>query len=70
MNYNQLLITAIKACVSGGKEIMRIYNSDFHVEYKEDNSPLTLADKNCNTIIEKNLLKTNIPILSEEGGGD
>ena len=68
MNYNKLLITAIKACVSGGKEIMRIYNSDFYVEYKEDNSPLTLADKNCNKIIEKNLLKTNIPILSEEGG--
>ena len=68
MNYNQLLITAINSCISGGKEIMRIYNSNFKVEFKQDNSPLTLADKNCNKIIENFLLKTNIPILSEEGG--
>jgi 3'(2'), 5'-bisphosphate nucleotidase len=28
-----------------GNAIMQIYNQDFEVEYKEDSSPLTLADK-------------------------
>ncbi|MEE2953728.1 MAG: 3'(2'),5'-bisphosphate nucleotidase CysQ [Bacteroidota bacterium] len=63
----ELLLKAINASISGGHAIMEIYNSDFSVEYKEDNSPLTLADKNCNAIIEKELKETVIPIISEEG---
>lgn len=49
-------------------EIMKIYNKDFSVEYKEDNSPLTEADLKANSIICENLqeLYPNIPILSEE----
>ena len=37
--------------------------------YKQDNSPLTLADKKANDIIEDGLnkLSVNFPILSEEG---
>jgi 3'(2'), 5'-bisphosphate nucleotidase len=52
-----------------GDAIMKIYNQDFEVEYKQDNSPLTLADKNANEIIENGLNKllVNLPILSEEG---
>ena len=46
---------------------MEVYVSDFAVEHKEDKSPLTLADKNCNEVIESDLEKTQIPILSEEG---
>jgi len=67
MNFNELLKTAINASIEGGYAIMKVYTSDFKVEKKEDASPLTLADKNCNEVIEKFLLKTNIPILSEEG---
>ena len=67
MNFRQLLLQAINASINGGSAIMDVYNSDFIVEHKNDNSPLTLADKNCNTIIEGELMKTNIPILSEEG---
>ena len=67
MNYNELLITAIKASILGGYEIMKIYESDFKVEEKDDNSPITLADMNCNQVIDSFLQKTNIPILSEEG---
>ena len=67
MNFYQLLKTAINASIEGGHAIMEIYTSDFSVEYKDDKSPLTLADKNCNEIIESYLVKTNIPILSEEG---
>ena len=52
-----------------GKAIMQVYKQDFEVEYKQDNSPLTLADKKANDIIEDGLnqLSVNIPILSEEG---
>lgn len=61
-----LLSTAIKAAIEAGAEIMRIYNKDFDVELKSDFSPLTVADKNANTIIENFLKETNIPIISEE----
>ena len=52
-----------------GNAIMQIYIQDFEVEYKQDNSPLTLADKNANDIIEDGLkqLSVSFPILSEEG---
>ena len=67
MNLKNLLKIAINASVKGGYAIMEVYVSDFEVEHKDDKSPLTLADKNCNEIIERFLRKTNIPILSEEG---
>ena len=67
MNFKNLLKTAINASVKGGHAIMEVYASDFAVEHKDDKSPLTLADKNCNEIIENILINTNIPILSEEG---
>jgi 3'(2'), 5'-bisphosphate nucleotidase len=52
-----------------GKAIMQIYEQDFEVEYKKDSSPLTLADKKANDIIEDGLnqLPVNLPTLSEEG---
>ena len=52
-----------------GNAIMQSYNQDFEVEYKQDSSPLTLADKKANDIIEDGLnqLSINLPILSEEG---
>ena len=67
MNFNELLKTAINASIEGGHAIMKVYASEFSIEHKEDKSPLTLADKNCNEVIESFLKNTNIPILSEEG---
>ncbi len=62
-----LLITAISAAISAGKEIMNIYESDdFEVKLKSDDSPLTIADKAANDIIVSYLLETEIPIISEE----
>src|SRR3989338_6319048 len=57
-----------------GKEILKIYEEDFDVEYKEDKSfkegfsPLTEADKVSNRIISDELkaFYPEIPILSEE----
>ena len=63
---DRLLSTAIKAAIEAGAEIMRIYSENFDVELKSDFSPLTIADKNANAIIENFLKETNIPIISEE----
>ncbi len=67
MNLKKLLKIAINASIEGGQEIIKVYETEFEVEQKSDHTPLTLADKNCNKVIEDFLLKTNIPILSEEG---
>jgi 3'(2'), 5'-bisphosphate nucleotidase len=58
----------IAVAILGGDEIMKIYNQDFEVFEKEDASPLTMADKNANDIIIKNLteLFPDIPYISEE----
>lgn len=59
---------AIRAAIEASKEILSVYRSDnFEVETKEDNSPLTKADKAAHKIITSFLKKSNIPILSEEG---
>ena len=63
---NENLKIAIKASIDAGVEIMKVYKSDFDVEYKSDASPLTIADKNANDVINSYLLKTDIPIISEE----
>ncbi|NOZ35590.1 MAG: 3'(2'),5'-bisphosphate nucleotidase CysQ, partial [Chlorobi bacterium] len=47
-----LILTAIKASVKAGEEIIKVYESnDFHTSLKADNSPLTQADKNAHAII-------------------
>jgi len=57
------------AAVKAGEAILEIYNStDFGIEYKKDDSPLTIADKASNAIIVK-MLREHFPkhaILSEE----
>ena len=65
----------VKIAKDAGKAIMEIYNQDFGVEFKSDNTPLTIADRKANEIIVSALnqlsvnsfLQQNIPILSEEG---
>jgi 3'(2'), 5'-bisphosphate nucleotidase len=67
MNHINHLIAAIKAAVDAGKAILDIYQTDFHVDYKEDQSPLTLADQKAHEIISDQLAGFEIPVLSEEG---
>ena len=65
----------VKIAKDAGMAIMEIYNQDFGVEFKSDNTPLTIADRKANEIIVTALnqlpvnsfLQQNIPILSEEG---
>ena len=59
---------AVRAAIEASKEILSVYRSNnFEVEIKEDNSPLTKADKAAHKIITSFLKKSDIPILSEEG---
>ena len=67
MNIENLTLKAIIASLCGGAEIMSVYNTEFDFELKNDNTPLTLADKKCNEKIEEILENITIPILSEEG---
>jgi 3'(2'), 5'-bisphosphate nucleotidase len=62
-----LLQSSIQAAIKAGKEIMKVYETDFSAEYKADNSPLTEADKRAHKVILNELKKLNIPVLSEEG---
>ena len=57
----------LKLAKKAGEEVLKIYNKDFEVEYKDDKSPLTIADKTSHNIIVKGLKKYDLPILSEEG---
>ncbi len=58
--------------VEAGAKIMEIYNTDFEVYNKEDESPLTKADKEGNEIIVSKLMKEypQYSILSEESKED
>jgi 3'(2'), 5'-bisphosphate nucleotidase len=67
MHYQELLYKAIIAAVEAGKEILTVYDTDFAVEYKDDKSPLTLADKRASEKITDMLHASGIPLLSEEG---
>ncbi|MCD4695008.1 MAG: 3'(2'),5'-bisphosphate nucleotidase CysQ [Bacteroidales bacterium] len=62
-----LLEIAIEASIKAGEKILEIYDGDFTVEMKKDQSPLTIADTSSNEIINHFLSPTNIPVLSEEG---
>lgn len=63
---SQYLKIALEAAIDAGREILKIYHTDFEVDYKEDESPLTIADKMSNQVIMSYLSKLDIPIISEE----
>lgn len=68
MDLQKLCSIAKEASLEAGKEILKIYESgDFSIEAKNDNSPLTIADKAAHNKIVSFLEDTRIPILSEEG---
>lgn len=66
---DSLLQTAITAALKAGEKILEIYNdpaSDFEIERKSDNSPLTIADRKSNETIMEYLKNTPYPVISEE----
>jgi len=52
-----------------GESIMDVYSRPFSVEYKDDSSPLTEADKASHMVIEAGLrqIAPEVPVISEEG---
>ena len=64
---DRFLSTSLLAVMEAGEAIQKIYHTGFQVEYKDDQSPLTLADKTAHDIIVRHLRNSGIPVLSEEG---
>jgi 3'(2'), 5'-bisphosphate nucleotidase len=62
-----LIITALQTAFRAGKAILEVYSQPFDIEFKSDNSPLTIADKKAHSIISEGLSGTALPLLSEEG---
>lgn len=70
MEQQKYVMAAIDAALKAGGEILSIYDnpdSDFEIERKADNSPLTVADRKAHDVIVSILGNTSFPILSEEG---
>lgn len=66
--YFSYLSAALNAALKAGEAIRKVYFSDqLMVEYKQDLSPITLADRHAHECIEELLLPLNLPVLSEEG---
>ncbi len=57
---------AKQAALEAWNKVMRIYNSEYEINSKNDNSPVTEADITSNEILYSHLKDTWIPILSEE----
>ncbi len=72
MNLRKELDVCKEISVTAGKEIVKIYDHIIEIEYKSDNSPLTLADKRSNEIILNELLNkfSKYAILTEECDDD
>jgi len=66
----ECLTLSLPAAKKAGEAILDVYQGDIDVSYKEDKTPLTIADERAHTIIMNHLsvqrLK-QIPVLSEEG---
>lgn len=59
---NEVIIISLDAATI----LVDIYHSDFQIFKKQDDSPVTIADKKANDYIIKKLKKFGYPIISEE----
>lgn len=69
MQLSSILPDVIRVADEASDKVLRIYQSDFKVSYKADESPITAADTAAHDIIVRGLrgISHDIPILSEEG---
>lgn len=69
MHYSSILPDVVKVADAASEKVLHIYESNFKVEYKEDQSPITAADIASHEVIIHGLrnISRDIPILSEEG---
>ena len=67
-----LLKGLIEAALCASETILSIYETDFDIEIKGDDSPVTQADKAAETVILKHLeqLAPDIPVVAEEAAAE
>jgi 3'(2'), 5'-bisphosphate nucleotidase len=73
LKHTKVLISVMKdLALKAGERILEIYRRDFAIEYKEDHSPVTEADKEANALIVSGLKSSypDIPVLAEESEDD
>ncbi len=70
MNPEQLIEPVVELAIKAGDAILEVYATDFDVQHKADQSPLTQADMASHNVIDQGLkaLTPDIPVLSEESG--
>lgn len=59
-------LAALEAAMKASVDIMDVYQTDFSVTQKSDDSPVTLADQRADETIRKYLFETGEYVLSEE----
>jgi 3'(2'), 5'-bisphosphate nucleotidase len=66
----ELIEPVVAIAHEAGDEILKVYATDFDVQAKDDDSPLTQADMASHRVIDAELrrLTPDIPIISEESG--
>ncbi|WP_257292649.1 3'(2'),5'-bisphosphate nucleotidase CysQ, partial [Endozoicomonas sp. ONNA1] len=69
MRYDTILSDVLKVADEASERVLHIYQSDFKVSFKGDESPITAADIASHEVIVRGLrnISSDIPILSEEG---
>ena len=69
MQYSSILPDVLKIADLAGEKVLEIYRTDFTVNFKADESPITAADLASHKVIVEGLrrLTPDIPLLSEEG---
>ena len=70
MNIAELVEPIVALSRKAGDSILEVYATDFDVQAKDDESPLTQADMASHKVIERGLrdLTPDLPIISEESG--
>ena len=70
MNIAELVEPIVALSRKAGDSILKVYATDFDVQAKDDESPLTQADMASHKVIEQGLrdLTPDLPIISEESG--
>ena len=70
MNYEELIDPVVALAKEAGDRILEVYATDFDVQSKDDDSPLTQADLASHRAIMAGLaaLTPTMPVISEEEG--
>ena len=68
VDFQKLADVLVPTAIAAGRKIMEIYAQDFEVVYKDDTSPVTVADEAAEKIILADLepLTPEIPVVAEE----